>query len=64
MASVAAPVVGGYGGYGGYGSYGAYGVSKVVSPIATLGMFMLYFMIRVSPPHTHQITQENPVVRL
>ena len=35
---VAAPVYGGYGGYGGYGSYGAYGVSKVVSPVATLGM--------------------------
>lgn len=34
--SVAAPVYGGY--HGGYGSYGAYGVSKVVSPVATLGM--------------------------
>lgn len=42
VASVAAPVYGGYGGYhggyGGYGAYGGYGVSKVVSPLATLGM--------------------------
>lgn len=38
VSPVAAPVYGGYGGYGGYGAYGGYGVSKVVSPVATLGM--------------------------
>lgn len=40
---VAAPV---YGGYGGYSGYGGYGVSKVVSPVATLGMYVIYFEVR------------------
>lgn len=41
VASVAAPIYGGYhnGGYG-YGGYGGYGVSKVVSPVATLGKYV------------------------
>lgn len=36
---VAAPVYGGYGGYGAYGSYG--GVSKIVSPVAAYGMYVV-----------------------
>lgn len=52
--SVAAPVYGGYGGYSGYGgyggyagygAYGGYGVSKVVSPVAALGMCVTHFVL-------------------
>lgn len=46
VASVAAPI---YGGYGSYGGYGGYGVSKVVSPVATLGMHVWYTFF----PFTH-----------
>lgn len=57
--SVAAPVAlggyGAYGGYGGYGAYGGYGVSKVVSPVTTLGMYVVfwkhYFLYTQKPLH-------------
>lgn len=61
--SVAAPVsyggygaYGGYGGYGGnyggYGGYGGYGVSKVVSPVTTLGMCVVF-------THKNQFSKSN-----
>ncbi|XP_055300769.1 cuticle protein 21.3 isoform X3 [Sitodiplosis mosellana] len=47
--SVAAPV------YGGYGGYGAYGVSKVVSPVATLGLGHAPVVKTVAPAFTASV---------
>lgn len=43
--------------YGGYGGYGGYGVSKVVSPIATLGMYVIYLTEKKPRLNYHTFNQ-------